>query len=110
MQLITCAIVRSDLGSRPYIHFANQYPVTGIMIDQTSQAAKHFMAVWLIVDFHHRFARQATWVIGKSRILADAMHHVDTKTIDTTIQPESQHLVHRFHNLRVVPVQIRLLR
>src|SRR5947209_19681194 len=35
--------------------------------------------------------------------------HVDAKAVDTAIEPETQHIVHRFAYSRVAPIEIRLL-
>ena len=50
------------------------------------------------------------WEVRVSRgMLGAAQDGIDAKAVHALVQPEPQRVVHRFHHLRVAPVQIGLL-
>jgi len=48
-------------------------------------------------------------VVAKRRILDEMPHHVDPESVDPSLQPETQRLLHRGVHVRISPSQIRLL-
>lgn len=48
-------------------------------------------------------------VVAQGGILQDLVDHVDPEAVHAPVEPEAQHVVHGGHELRVAPVQVRLL-
>src|SRR5689334_6044249 len=49
------------------------------------------------------------WIVAKLVILDEQPQHVHAKSVDTAIEPESQHAIHRAAYIVITPVQIGLL-
>src|SRR5690349_14782127 len=49
------------------------------------------------------------WVVAEQGILNENSTCIDAKAIDALVQPESQNVSHRASDLRVSPVEVRLL-
>ena len=47
-------------------------------------------------------------IVAKRRVLDKLRDNVDSKSVDSSPQPEAQHVVHRRAHIRVSPVQVRL--
>ncbi|EXF43037.1 hypothetical protein BAY1663_04539 [Pseudomonas sp. BAY1663] len=110
VQFVAGAVVLQDAFGRADVHLAHQHAVAGVAVDDPADAAQHLVAVGLVVEVGQRLAGQAARIVGEARILAGAVDDVDAKTVDAALEPEAQHAMHRLDDLRVAPVQVRLLR
>src|SRR5205085_11558159 len=48
-------------------------------------------------------------LIAQLRVFEQARYRVDTETRDPAIEPELDHTIHRLLDLRIAPIQVRLL-
>ena len=113
------AHVLAVIGDQPLdrqINFSDQHAVfiavddfTDLLYDAVDVGMIGGIKLQIFVDFRlMRLIGGIGRIVPEFGILHQMPQHINAKTIDTAIQPEAQHIVHRSPYFRISPIQVRL--
>ena len=105
VQLVAAVDIRDDPVQVEQVHLTDEHPVV-VLVHHRAQPPQPLVDRRLPVLEGHRLAFDE---VAQLRILGELLDDVDAKAVDTAVQPEAHHVVHRGLDVGVVPVEVGLL-
>src|SRR5207302_2202644 len=109
-------VPRIEVGGLRHVGFTDQYPLARVFVDHGAHAPDDTVNLRKVVGVEVAEDGVALGIpapecrlIAQFRILEQRGDSVETETSDTAIQPEAHRGEHGALDLRITPVQIRLL-
>jgi hypothetical protein len=108
VELVARSVVRGDPDRVTEAHLADDHPFV-VLVHNGADAADQLVRARMVVHADPVDLLELRRLIGKQRVLADAVDDVDPEAVDAPVEPEPQRPRHRGPDLGVGPVEVRLL-